>query len=322
MIRFRSVDEEQASSVQNDVPLQEGSSCMDVTSSRAELVLDACANVGEGPTWDDERGQLIWVDIPNGLVHRFDPSADRDVFVDAGQPVGAAVPAASGGLVLAARDGFALLDEVSGDFTMIAEVEADDRQMRMNDGKCDSRGRFWAGTMELDGRRPIGSLYRLDPNGSVVRVLTGISISNGMAWSPDDTTMYFIDSPTHGIDAFSFEPTTGMLSKRRRLAGIPPEWGLPDGMTIDDRGFLWVAFWSGGAVRSFTPDGRPSDVIGLPVSLVTSCAFGGEGLEDLFITSARDGLSAQELKAQPHAGSLFRARPGVAGLAQPRFGGP
>lgn len=290
-------------------------------SGRAELVLDARADCGEGPTWDAERGQLIWVDIHKGLVHRFEPSADRDVFVDAGQSVGAAVPTGSGGLMLAGRDGFALLDEASGQVTMIAEVEADDPQMRMNDGKCDRRGRFWAGTMELDGRRPVGSLYRLDPDRTVVRVLTGTTISNGLAWSPDDRTMYYIDSPTHGIDAFSFEPETGAPSKRGRLAQFPPEWGLPDGMAVDERGFLWVAFWGGGAVRSFTPDGRPSAVIELPVSLVTSCAFGGDDLRELFITSARVGLSDRELEAQPQAGGLFRVRPGVAGMAQSRFGG-
>jgi len=291
-------------------------------SGRVELALDARADVAESPVWDAERGQLIWVDIPKGLIHRLRPNSDHDVSVDAGQSVGAAVPAASGDLVLAARDGFMLLDEATGRVTTIAEVEVDEPHMRMNDGRCDSQGRFWAGTMELDGLRPVGSLYRLDPDGTVVRVLTGCTISNGLAWSLDDTTMYYIDSPTHGIDTFSFDAETSALSERRQLTGFPPEWGLPDGMTIDERGFLWVAFWGGGTVRSFDPDGCLSAVIELPVSLVTSCAFGGDDLRDLFITSARVGLSAEEVKTQPHAGSVFRVQPGVAGVVTPRFGAP
>jgi sugar lactone lactonase YvrE len=279
-----------------------------------DLVLAAGADLAEGPSWDAEAQALIWVDITQALVHRFDPASERDEAFDVGRSVGAAVPTTSGRLAFAASDGFSLLDPETGRMRPIAEVEAGDPQTRMNDGKCDAAGRFWAGTMDVEGRRPLGSLYRLDADHRLMRVLTGVTISNGIGWSPDDRTMYYIDSITHGVDAFDFEPETGSVSDRRRLVGFPTEWGLPDGMTVDEEGFLWVAFWDGAAVRRITPDGRVASVVRFPVSRVTSCAFGGEDLTDLYVTSAKNGLSGAQLREQPDAGGLFRLRPGVRGL--------
>jgi sugar lactone lactonase YvrE len=278
-----------------------------------ELLVDAHARIGEGPVWDAALRRLVWLDILNGLVHLYDPVSGHDETAGVGKAVGAAAPRASGGLVLALEDGFAAFDPASEELTPLAPVEADQPGLRMNDGKCDRAGRFWAGSMEWDGEHPVGSLYRLDPDHAVTRVVTGVRISNGLGWSPDGRLMYYIDSPTYRIDVFDFDLGQGSLANRRTLVEVPREWGMPDGMTVDAEGCLWVAFWGGWAVRRLTPDGTLVETLRLPVSQVSSCTFGGPDGEDLYITSATDGLSDEQLRAEPHAGALFRARPGVAG---------
>lgn len=290
-------------------------------SVEVDLALAAGADLGEGPVWDAQGSLLIWVDITAGLVHRYDPATGRDEASDVGRLVGAAVPTTSGRVAFAASDGFSLLELGTGRIEPIAVVEAGDPQTRMNDGKCDPSGRFWAGTMDVDGRRPLGSLYRLDADHRLARVLTGVTISNGLGWSPDGRTMYYIDSVTHGVDALDVEPETGSVSNRHRLVGFPIEWGLPDGMTVDEEGFLWVAFWDGAAVRRIAPDGRIASVVGFPVSRVTSCTFGGADLGDLYVTSARNGISDARLREQPDAGGIFHLRPGVRGLPHRAFAG-
>lgn len=284
-----------------------------------ELALDAGADLGEAPTWDAAARRLIWIDITEGLVHRFDPRAGRDEVFEVGQPVGAAVPTASGRLALAVSDGYALLDPITRRIERLAEVESNVPETMMNDGKCDRAGRFWAGTKDVEGRRPLGSLYRLDTDHRVVRVVTGVTISNGLGWSPDQRAMYYIDSARYGIDVFDFEPESGSASNRRRLVDLPRTWGLPDGMTVDQGGFLWVAFWTGSAVRRLAPDGRLVSVVEMPVSLVTSCAFGGDDLSDLYVTSARAGLSETQLRTEPHAGGLFRIHAEIRGIPAPPF---
>jgi sugar lactone lactonase YvrE len=192
--------------------------------------------------------------------------------------------------------------------------------LRFNEGKCDTSGRFWAGTMAYDETPGAGALYRLDPDGRASLMLIGVTISNGLAWSLDGRTMYYIDSPTRRIDAFSFTPETGEISDRRPVITIPGELGVPDGMTIDAEGGLWVALWGGAAVHRYL-DGRLAEVIRLPVSQPTSCAFGGSDLDELYVTSAREGLSFEQREAQQLAGAVFRVRPGVRGLPAAVFGG-
>jgi sugar lactone lactonase YvrE len=286
---------------------------------RVEVAVDAGAEVGEGPLWDDERGELLWVDIPRGRVHRWRPAEAGVETIEVGQPVGAVALRRSADLLLAVRDGFAFWHDE--ELRMCAPVEADRRGNRMNDGKCDSAGRFWAGTMALDMRPGAGSLYRLDPDLSVSRLLGELGISNGLAWSLDDRTMYFVDSLAHGIDAFDHEPQAGTISGRRRIIDIPADEGLADGMTIDGQGYLWVALWNGWSVRRYAPDGRLDTVVELPASQITSCTFGGPDLDELFVTSAAEGLTADDRLRQPHAGAVFRVRPGVDGLPANRFAG-
>ncbi len=286
-----------------------------------ELVLDARADLGEAPSWDGNARLLIWVDITNGLVHRFDPGTERDEVFEIGQPVGAAVPTSDGRVALAANSGFMLLDPATAEVDPIVELEDPQPGTGMNDGKCDLAGRFWAGTKGAEGGRAFGSLYRLDADRRLTKVLTDVTTSNGLGWTPDQRTMYYIDSPTYRIDAFDYDLTSGAISNRRPQVEIPRSWGLPDGMTVDEDGFLWVAFWGGSAVRRLAPDGRVDATVRVPVTQVTSCAFGGPDLSELFVTSARSGLTDAALSEQPFAGGLFRVRPGVRGLPSRPFGG-
>jgi sugar lactone lactonase YvrE len=281
--------------------------------SAVELVLDARADLGEGPRWDAGRQQLFWVDIMRGLVHAFSPSsrACRSVAVD--RPVGALALSSDGSLVLAVVDGFARLDLDAQRIEMLASVEADRSENRMNDGACDAAGRFWAGTMALDLKSPTGTLYRLDPDRSVHAMVSGVTVSNGVDWSLDGRRMYYVDSPTRRVDVFDFDAATGSIANRRRLAEIREGAGFPDGLTVDAEGCVWVALWGGSALHRYDPDGRLERVVPLPVLHPTSCAFGGPALDELYVTSASCELSPDEKRAQPQAGGLFRLRPGVAG---------
>ncbi len=285
----------------------------------SELVVRTRAEVGEGPIWDPGTETLIWVDITGSAVHRFDPATGRNDRKDVGIDVGAVAVRASGGLVLAAADGFRALGE-DGSQTVLAEVEADDPGMRMNDGKCDRHGRFWAGTMAYDEAGPagLGTLYRLDPDLSVRLMVDGVSISNGIDWSPDDRLMYFIDSLTRRVDVFDFDRDDGAISNRRTLIEVDSSLGFPDGMTVDANGDLWVAVWGGSRVVHYAPDGSERGMVRFPVSQTSSCAFGGADRRDLYVTSAARGISEE---SEPEAGSLFRARPGAVGQAPNSFSG-
>lgn len=287
----------------------------------AELAVDARARLGEGPNWDAAAGRLLWVDITGRTVHQLRPGSDgyEQRSWPVPEEVGAAIPRTRGGLLLAVRSGFAALDD-SGAYSTLAEVEAARPENRMNDAKTDPQGRCWAGTMTDQRSEAAGSgLYRLDADGTVHTVLDSVQLSNGMGWSPDGGTFYYIDTPTGGVDAFDFDPDEGRIAGRRRLVTV--EGGKPDGMTTDDVGCLWVAIINGGQVRRYTPVGELDTVINLPVSRVTSCAFGGPERDELFMTSARDGLDETALAAQPHAGGLFHCRPGITGPPATPFAG-
>jgi sugar lactone lactonase YvrE len=292
-----------------------------VTAADVEVVLDARAELGEGPRWDPREQRLLWVDIMAGRVHAFRPDKGACRNVGVGKPVGALAGARDGSLVLAVADGFARLDFKSGATTMLAAVEADRPQNRMNDGACDPAGRFWAGTMALDEGPGQGALYRLDPDLTVHTMVTSVTISNGIDWSLDGRRMYYVDSPTRRIDVFDLDGQSGGITNRRPFATIPAEAGIPDGLTVDADGFVWLALWGGAALRRYAPDGTLERTVPLPVSHPTSCAFGGAALDELYVTSARRPLSVEERKREPEAGSLLRLRPGVKGRPANLFGG-
>ncbi len=309
----------------------------------AQLVLDAHAVLGEGPVWDTEKRQLYWVDILQGQIHRFDPASGRDAQVLVGKTVGAVALRTNGGLVAALADGFYLIDSLdtplsskrltSLDSVLFALCLPGDllSGQRFNDGKCDPAGRFWAGTMQYDPENPRCALYRLESGGTCRNMVQGIGCSNGLAWSSDHKTMYYIDTTTRCVEMFDFDVGTGDLSNRRRLIdfssreantpGSPPA-GFPDGMTIDAEGMLWVAEWAGFKVSRWDPaTGRKIGEALLPVSRVSSCTFGGPDLSDLYITTAGEGISPAEKTEQPLWGGLFRAATDTRGIAPVRFAG-
>ncbi|HEX6348527.1 MAG TPA: SMP-30/gluconolactonase/LRE family protein [Candidatus Dormibacteraeota bacterium] len=280
-----------------------------------EMVAATANQIGEGPVWLPEQQRLLWVDITGRQLLWFDPRTDAVQTLDVGRDVGAVVPAESGKLMAAVADGFLEIDPRDRTTRLVAAVEADQPGNRMNDGKCDSRGRFWAGTMGYDLRPNAAALYRLEADCTVQTMLQPVSLSNGIDWSLDDRLMYYVDSTTGRLDVFDYDPEPGLLSNRRTLVEIPRSEGLPDGLTVDAEGCIWLALWGGGAVRRLTPAGKVDRVVRLPVSQVTSCAFGGSDLEDLYITSAAENVS------EPGAGGLFRCRPGVKGRPAHRFAG-
>lgn len=286
-----------------------------------ELVLDIRTELGEGPLWDDQRMRLLFVDIMRGHIHEFDPATGKDRIVDVGRPVGCVALTERGDWVAGASDGFYRVDPKTGRVTLLASVEADLPDNRMNDGYVDARGRFWAGTMNVKGQKERGSLYRLDPGGSVRRMLSNVSISNGIDWSPDGRTMYFSDTVLSRIDCFDFDPNLGAATKRRLFVEFSQEVGYPDGLIVDAEGFIWVGLWEGGSLHRYAPDGRLDHIVPVPASQTTKCAFGGPDLSDLYITTAFKGLDGTARAAQPLAGGLFRVRPGVRGRAPHRFGG-
>ena len=285
---------------------------------RSDLLLDAGAELGEGPLWDAGRGRLLWVDIPAGALHATDPVTLDDEVTSVGREVGAVLLRRDGGLLVPARGGFLALDPDGSPPRLMAAVDPDDPMLRLNDAACDRHGRCYAGTFSMDDAPERGALYRLDPDWSVHRLVSGVSCSNGIGWDPSDTRMYYVDSGRPEISVFDYDASTGEIANRRRLVATPPEWGSPDGLVVDADGGIWVGFWGGFAARRFAPDGALDLVVDVPVARVTKCAFGGPDLDQLYITTARLDPGSQP---ERHGGGLFVARPGMRGLPVCSFAG-
>ncbi|HEX7299147.1 MAG TPA: SMP-30/gluconolactonase/LRE family protein [Solirubrobacteraceae bacterium] len=273
--------------------------------------------LAEGPLWDEATETLYWVDIPAGTVHALDTAGARRSW-DVAADVGCIVLRRDGGAVVALRHGLHALDLTTGAVTFLADAERDDVTTRYNDGKCDPSGRLWVGTLD-DEDRPTAALYRLDADHSMHEVRSGVRCSNGLGWSPDGGTLYWTDSPTRKILAFDYDADTGEARRPRELVG--DERGLPDGLAVDAEGCIWSARWDGDCVVRYAPDGRVLTTLPLPVSRPTSVAFGGAGLDHLYITSAAWKLTPPERERQPLAGALFVCRPGVQGMPAARFAG-
>jgi len=285
---------------------------MTIRTLDAELAFPAQCELAEGPVWDAGRGLLRWVDILPGHVHALDPVSGAHSSFGAGQPVGTVGLTRGGGLVLALAGGFALSGPDGQDLRPFGDLAVDRSVRRFNDGKPNPWGSFWAGTMGVpeDSGVP-GSLYQLSPDGAVTELIGGVALSNGLDWTDDRRVFYYADSLAGGVDAFATDPDTGTLSGRRRFAEV--SGGMPDGLTLDAEGCLWLAVWGSSELRRYTPDGRLDTAVKLPVSQVTSAAFGGTDLSTLYITTARENFTPADLREQPHAGDIFACTPGVTG---------
>jgi L-arabinonolactonase len=276
--------------------------------------------LGEGPVWDVQDQAFYWLDIRGCLVRRYDWSSGRTQSWTLPEMVGSLAIRERGGLLLAMRSSIAFFDPATGALERVAAPEAGRENMRFNDGKCDRQGRFWAGTMNDVVREPSGTLYRLDPQRGCVAQFNGLRTPNSLAWSPDGRIMYFADSRSQVIHAYPYEPATGELGAPRVFHTVEPP-AIPDGATVDAEGFVWSALYGGSRVVRIAPDGRVDRTIELPVEQPTSCQFAGPNLDVLFITTARQRLTQEQLAQQPLAGALLAADVGVRGLPETRYRG-
>jgi sugar lactone lactonase YvrE len=269
----------------------------------------------EGPWWDVRTDQLWWVDILGMTIHRSDFANGNDVLWSLPEHIGAVVGRSSGGAVALLRSGFAAISE-TGHWAWLAKPEAGDDTTRFNDGKCDPSGRLVGGTLSYKRTPGAGSLFRLEKDHSVKRLMTGLTLSNGLAWSEDGGTLYLIDSGDRTLTSYEYSDNAVQPLGRWTLGP-----GIPDGMTIDRDGFLWVAMYGSGVVQRLTPDGEPDLQVVLPVTGVTSCAFGGPDLDVLYITTSSYSLSENEKRLQPAAGGIFACASGSRGKPEPLFAG-
>jgi sugar lactone lactonase YvrE len=283
-------------------------------------VLPPRDELGEGPHWDEVRQELLHVDIPRGLVHGWQPASGSERTLRFPTDTSAVIPRARGGLIVAVGHAL-LLADADGEPRELARVEQDRPENRLNDCRCDPQGRLWAGTLSRSGATGTAALYRLVPGQPIERAIAGTTTSNGLGWSPAGELMYFVDTPTQRVDVLDFDGATGEVSERRPFATIDPADGKPDGVTVDSEGGVWVALWGGGAVRRYASDGTLDAVVALPATNATCPVFGGADLRTLYVTTARQGRSREQLAAEPLAGAVLALEPGAQGLPGHRFAG-
>ncbi len=277
------------------------------------------AQLGEGPVWDDRSDELVWVDISNRLIHRWDPVTGASTSVSTDADVGAVVLCRDGGMMAAVECDLWKVS-ATGEWTLLASVEPKPG-VRFNDCRADPRGRLWAGTLHRDREPGQAALYRLDPGGELELVLPERTISNGIGWSPDGETMYYIDSTTWSVVSYAYHLDSGELGQQSAFVEIDPADGLPDGLMVDAEGGVWVCLFGGAKVRRYRPDGVLDQQIALPLTNPTCPAFGGPDLRTMYITTARHRLSAEQLEREPNAGTLLQLDVGVGGVAAHRFAG-
>jgi sugar lactone lactonase YvrE len=283
----------------------------------AQLVFDAKAELAEGPVWHE--GALWWVNINAGTLHRLDTATGVSTSRTTGDFLGAAVPAEPGNWLIARRNEIARIHWLTGKITPLAALPAGDPRLRFNDGKCDPRGRFFVGTMHRDIVQGSAAFYRLE-NNRLIPEFNGVTISNGLDWSPDAARFYYTDTLASRIDVFDCDLESGAIQNRRPLVTIPPERGYPDGLCCDVNGNLWVALWGGGCVECFDGrTGKSMERISVPTRQVSSCCFGGANLDWLFITTAWEGYDAAAREAEPLAGGIFGFQPGIRGQPVSKF---
>ena len=291
--------------------------------SKIDCVLKAQAVIGESPLWDRHGNVLFWVDIANQEIYRFHPDSGVNDTFRLPYLVTSVALRQHGGLIITVKHGFAFYDPDTGQLDLLGNPEPEKPDNRFNDGKCDRQGRFWAGTMNhVQWDAPSGCLYRFDPDKRITCMRSAVTCSNGLGWSPDDRVMYYVESFRHCIYAFDFDAAAGTLSNPRVFASVEEHsGGCPDGLTVDADGCVWNAQVGLGRVVRYTPDGNVDGIIELPVPRPTSCIFGGDNLDVLYVTSATETMSRGQLAQAPLSGSLFAVYPGVRGLPETPFAG-
>jgi sugar lactone lactonase YvrE len=273
------------------------------------------AILGEGPVWDPVIQKLYWVDIKSNTVYLSDPANAQSKSWTLDQMVGCVINSGEHKLVCALQDKIIQLNTVTGDICKLAAIEADKPDIRSNDGKADAQGRVWVGTLHIPGDKGKACLYRVDKDLSIHLVLHGLGMSNGLGWSPDGKNMYLIDTTEKQLKSFDFSAESGTITNERVLIKFENDGGSPDGMCVDAEGMLWVALYGGKAVARFdSQNGKQLAKIDVSAANPTSCTFGGPDLDTLYITSAREGMSEEDLEKYPLSGSVFSVKPGVKGL--------
>jgi len=274
----------------------------------AELVFDARTELGEGPVWDEKTQTLYWLDILGKKIY-----AGTELLAQLDDFIGCFALCGNGHFLLGKRLSFVDFEPGSNHQTVLASVSGLENN-RINDGKCDPAGRFIAGTMDMNEKEPSGFVYSFDGE-QVTQLLGGIRISNGLTWSPDYKTFYYIDTPTREVKAFDYDLKTGQIANPRVVINVPESLGWPDGMTSDTEGNLWIAMWGGSQVTRWNPNtGQLLEQISFPVLLTSSCVFGGKNMNELYVTSARKGLSEADLAKYPLSGGLFKVVTRAEGL--------
>jgi sugar lactone lactonase YvrE len=284
-----------------------------------EVVLDTRARLGEGPVWDHRTRSLYFVDVLNHRLHQYFPDRGSARTFEVGDMIGCVAFTGGDRLILALKKALASLDTTDGTITRLRALEEDRPKNKMNDGKCDSRGRFWVGSFSRE--QGAAALYRYDPDGALHVMQEGMTGSNGLGWSPDGAVFYLTDSGEKKIYAYDFDEGAGEISNRRVFADLSGGEHTPDGLSVDVEGYVWSAQFDGGHILRLDPAGVEVDRLVLPVHRTTSCAFGGAERKDLYVTTASVGLSEKEIEEGFHAGDLFRVEVGVAGLPFHPFGG-
>ena len=285
-------------------------------------IADTKCTLGEGPVWDERARQLYWVDIKAPAIWRHDPATGATRNWPMPHRIGAIALRQNGGLVAALKPGFAFVDLDTNRIEIIARPEPDMPDNRLNDGACDAKGRFWAGSMDDMEKAPSGHLYRLNPDRTVVRFDAGFVVTNGVRWSNDGKRLYFVDSAARTIWAYAFDMATGTPGSRELFAKLPDDEGYPDGLCVDAEDHVWSAHWAGARITRYRPDGAKDRVIEIPAPNVTSCCFGGEDFATLYVTTARVGVDDKALARAPQTGGVFAVIGlGVKGQPSPRFAG-
>lgn len=289
----------------------------------AQLEYRIKAKLGEGAFWNHKTQEFYWVDILGKELHIYNPATKVDRFLPTPSRIGTVVPQSDSTAVVALDDGVYMMNTKTGAITALSEVEKEMTVNRFNDGKCDPNGNLWVGSMHLEESQPLGSVYKISSTGETTKMIDSVTISNGIVWTKDATTMYYIDTPSAEIKAFDYDKETATISNQRTAVKVPVTLGFPDGMAIDEEDMLWVGLWNGNSVARFDPNtGKLISKIEVPAHNVTACAFGGPNLDKLYITTASVDMTKEENAKYPMAGSVFVANPGVKGVKSDFFAPP